>query len=448
MKYDSDERIIQNALNSIHTPQHDIMANIKSEIQPSKSSMNYKKVVTITLAAVFCFMLSIGVAATNIPAVNNILYVISPEIASMLQPINATSEDQGIRMEVIGAINDDEMAVVYVTMQDLTGDRIDESLDLYDYSIRGARAFTHEVVDYDKESNIATIRIQGNGGKELNGKRVQFSIASFLSHKEWFDAVDTSINPLEVKNVTIAKTIPFNLDGAGGGGMLLPELKEQGIKTINLLKTDEMERFLPGIDFMHISNIGYIDGRLHIQTKWREDSIDDHGFFYLVDALGNRLETDNSNLYFDIDRRGKTKFGRRYVEYIYDVENLDLDGVQLKGYFVTNGKYVKGNWRTSFVMESVVEEKKAESFIEFDTWTANYISVSPLGVTIAGIAEEINLDNITIEVYMLDGSIKTFDSVVACRENKEARIKFITTMPLEVSEVDYVTVNGKVVVFK
>jgi hypothetical protein len=45
-------------------------------------------------------------------------------------------------MSVIAAMNDDDTAVIYLALQDLTEDRIDRSVDLYDYFVRGANVFT------------------------------------------------------------------------------------------------------------------------------------------------------------------------------------------------------------------------------------------------------------------------------------------------------------------
>lgn len=106
-------------------------------------------------------------------------------IALLLQPIGVISEDNGIKMEVVAAMNDDEMVVVYSTMQDLIDDRIDETLDIYDHFFSGARKFNIQVVDYDESTKTATLRMQANGGKKLSGKKVRFRIDSFLSDKKY-----------------------------------------------------------------------------------------------------------------------------------------------------------------------------------------------------------------------------------------------------------------------
>lgn len=83
---------------------------------------------------------SITVGAAMNDDVKNLLWHISPEIAALLEPIESTVEYGGIKMEIVSAMQDEDMAVVYVTMQDVEGNRIDETLDIYDYSMSKGRS--------------------------------------------------------------------------------------------------------------------------------------------------------------------------------------------------------------------------------------------------------------------------------------------------------------------
>jgi hypothetical protein len=331
----------------------------------------------VPLVASALIVLSAGVGAARIPSINNLVANVSPEIALMLQPIEVSDEYDGIKMDVIAAMNDNEMAVIYVTLQDLTGNRIDETLDLYDYSISGAQMFNSQIVDYDETTNTATLRIQGNGGKSLNGKKVNFRIASFLSDKQKYNvAVNTNLSEIKSKP---PQTVPLEMnDVPGGGGKLYQKLKDQG--TVQVLKPNENEISLPEIKFLHISNIGIIDNRLHIQVRWNKDNIDDHGYFYFDDNLGNEILPSSIN--FGTDEAGHTNYGNEYTDYIYDKDRVDFEGQKLLGNFVSNGKYTTGKWNTIFKMESVQDEINRKMNKNFGTWSSNSISVSPLGVTL------------------------------------------------------------------
>lgn len=447
MNYDSDEIIIKNALNTIHTPEYDIALEIEKKIKNRKLPMSFKKAMPAALAICLCLVLSVGVAAATIPSFNNLLSFINPDIALMLQPIGIISEDNGIKMEVVAAMNDDEMAVVYLTMQDLTSNRIDETLDIYDYSLNGVHMSNIQIVNYDEITKTATLRMQANGGEKLNGKKLSFRIDSFLSDKRIFDAVETGINVSDIVETNPSQVIPLDMNNIpGGGGDLFKELKSQG--TIKVLKTDQMNIRLPNIDFMYISNIGFIGDQLHIQIKWIGNGIDDHGYLYFADASGNKINTNASTIYFGTDELGNTEYGNGYTEYIFGVDNINLDEVKLKGHFVSNGKYTTGNWKTTFKLQSVEEEKQIDSNIKFDTWHANSVSVSPIGITLVGNGEINDLQNINITANMTDGSVQRFESVKSYSENGEVKLKFTSPLPLEVSKVGSLAIDGNVVNFK
>lgn len=446
MNYDSDEKIIKHALNTIQTPEYDIMLEVEKKIKKPKYPIGFKRVVSIPLVVCLCIMLVSTVMAGTIPSFNRLLSIVSPHIALLLQPMEISSEDNEIKMEVVGAMNDDEMAVIYLTMQDLTGNRIDKTLDIYDYSLTGFHMFNCQMVNYEEITKTATLRMEANGGKKVNGKKVSFRIGSFLSDKRTFDAVETGIKLSDIAATNTSQMVSLDMNNIpGGGGVLFKELKSEG--RINVLKTDQMNITLPKIDFMHISNMGYIDGRLHIQTKWMGEDADDHGYLYFADNSGNKIDINPSNVYFGTDEEGNTKYGRDYVEYIFDVDNINLNQVKLMGYFVSNGKYTTGNWKNTFKIQSVGEEKQVDCNIKFDTWLANSISVSPIGITLAGNGQCNDLQKITVSANMFDSSVQTFESVRSYSANGEVKLKFISSFPLNISKVKSVTVNGTAINF-
>ncbi|MGE7880282.1 hypothetical protein [Peribacillus muralis] len=406
----------------------------KSE-QPKRK---FKKTVAIPLVASLFLVFSVGVGAATIPSFNNLLSFVSPQTALFLQPIETSSEDDGIKMEVVAAMNDDEMAVIYVTMQDLTGNRIDKTLDLYDYSLTEGHMFNSQIVDYDETTNTATLRIQANGGEALNNKKINFHISSFLSHKHKFEEIKVNANLMKIKD-NIPKTIPLNMNNiSGGGGKTFGDLKEQG--TVQVLKPDETELYLQKIKFMHISNIGFINNRLHIQTKWTGDDIDSHGDFYLIDTSGNKIHA--SNISFGVDKLGNTNYGNEYIEYIFVIDNLDINRLNLMGNFVSNGNHTNGNWNTTFKIQSVGKEKNMDFSKNFGTWRANRITVSPLGITLYGNGDFNNSSKIVVSAKMNDGSVQTLDSMTSFSENKKVKAKFLSSLPLDISKIESINIDG------
>ncbi|MDI9476085.1 MAG: DUF4179 domain-containing protein [Natronincolaceae bacterium] len=443
MKYDYDERTIKNALNSIQTPEYDIVSEVEKRIRKKGPAWGFKRYVSVGLAVCLCLILSIGAMAATIPGFKNLLPIVGSDFMLLLQPIEIACEDNGIKMEVLGAMNDDEMAVIYITMKDLVGDRIDETLDIYNYRLTGTHIATCQMVHFDKTTRTATLRMQANGGKKLNGRKMRFQVDSFLSNLLEFDNVETGINLSDVKKAGDLQTIPLDTKAGfsgGGCGGLFEKLQSQG--EIRILTPDQKQIILPQIDFAYISNVGFVDGRLHVQTKWVGDGIDDHGDIYLVDSTGNAICTDVANIYFGIDKSGRSKYGRDYVEYIFDISNLDLGDLKLMGNFVSHGNYITGNWKATFKIQSVGEELQVGCSIKYDTLNIKNIKVSPLGITLMGHGEFNKSMTVPISVKMADGSIKEMGPGICYSDSGKIRLKYMSTLPLDISKIESVVIGG------
>ena len=443
MKYDYDERIIKSALNSIQTPEYDIVSEVEKGIQKRSPAWNFKRYASVGLAVCLCFILTIGAMAATIPRFKNLLPMVGSDFMLLLQPIEIACEDNGIKMEVVGAMNDDEMAVIYITMQDLVGDRIDKTLDIYNYRLAGTHIATCQMVHFDETTKTATLRMQANGGKKLNGKKVRFQIDSFLSNLLEFDNIETDIDLSDIKKTGNSQTIPLDTKAGfsgGGGGGLFEKLQSQG--KIKVLAPDQKQITLPQIDFAYISNVGLVDGRLHVQTKWIGDGIDDHGDIYLVDSEGNAIYTDVANIYFGIDKSGRSKYGRDYIEYIFDVSNLDLDDLRLMGNFVSHGNYIKGNWKATFKIQSVGGELQTNCDIKCDTLNINNVKVSPLGVTLAGRGGFNKSATVPVSVKMADGSTREMGPGICYSDSGKTKLKYISALPLDISKIESIVING------
>ena len=434
--------------NAIDTRLANIKISDELESKIINNSCKKRKIVkrpfAVVAAVLLCVMLIVPVMAATIPSIDKLLNLVSPQIGQLLQPIQLTSEDNGVKMEVIAAMSDNDTAVVYISMQDLTADRVDKNIDLYSYSITGMSLFTSEVISYDKVSKTAIIRLLANGGRKLNGKKVTVNVASFLSDKQSYSLFDTGVDLVKTISISTAKSIPLNMNNIpGGGGDLFFKLKEKG--TINILKTDEMNIALQNINFAHISNIGITDGRLHVQTKWTGSGIDDHGTFALIDSSGNRINP--SNVYFGTDENGNTKYGNEYVEYIFEVKESELNKYKLNAdYFTTSGHYTEGKWQTTFKIEAVEKGTEVDCDMDLGGIKINKISVSPIGVSLIDTRyKKDNTNDINVSVKMIDGSVLTLDSAVSQNEDGKVTCKYMSLTPINVTNVKEVTINGNVV---
>lgn len=402
----------------------------------------FSRISIIPIVASILLIFSVSVTAATSSGFNNLISIVSPKLADFLLPINTSVTDNDIKMEVIAAMSDDDMAVIYLTMEDLSNNRIDETIDLYDYSLSGGKMFTSELIDYDENLNKATIRLQANGVENTQQTKLNLTIHSFLSHKQTFEQVEVDFKKF-ISYTPETITLDMINNTSGGGGTLYEILKEQGI--IQVLKPKETEISLPGIDFMHITNIGIIANRLHIQVKWREGNIDDHGFFYLTGRSGERI--DVSNVSFDLDNQYETAYGNDFTEYIFDIKGIELNNYQLMGDFYQSDEYTNGNWETTFKLNSNLKERTFAFKKDFGTWKTTALTVSPLGITLKGKGSFDEDSALTVEVKMKNGTIETLDSVISFSDKNEVKAKILPSLPLDVPKIDAIIVNGSAIQF-
>ena len=210
------------------------------------------------------------------------------------------------------------------------------------------------------------------------------------------------------------------------------------------MKPRELDLEIPELNFVRLSNIGFIDNKLHIQLEWREDNIDDHGFVYLVNSLEEKVDNYFKNISFGVDQENNLVYGRNLEEYVFDISPDELSQFKLQGDFVYNGQYTEGDWRVKFKLDSTTEEIKQAVDLTFDETLINEINISALGVTLRGTETEeslqvkILLDN--GEILESDSSIQVTDGTV---DNSEFVIKILFPGLLDLSKIKMIQINDK-----
>ena len=310
-----------------------------------------KKAIALIAAVILCLTTSIPVlaAATEIEPIYNAIYSVTPSLAQKLKPVRMSCVDQGIRMEVESAYIYKNEANIVVSMQDMEGNRVDKTMDLYD-SYRINRPFsssgTCSSLDYDEETGKATFLIQISqwGNKKINGNKITFSVKEFLSNKKEFnEEIPINLQDLNVitktQNRTCYYTPPYE------------DAEMQEWQEPCIIPNHEYEDFIDGID---LTGYGYIDGKFHIQIaiKNRLEN-DNHGYFYLVDKEGNERDYD-----YSVDWRNTTKVSENnkrvdYYEYVFDIPQDEIVNYKLYGEFIISEGTTKGNWQVTFPLENV-----------------------------------------------------------------------------------------------
>ena len=440
MKFNQDEQHIKGVLEGIETPEienlHEKVNQRLHHYQPYKARRSLK----LTLATSLCCCLIFMMAFEHSSHLRKLIGLIDYEVYSFLQPIQLADESNGIRLEVLGAMNDDESAIIYLTLQDLSGETIDETLDIYNYTLSEGRAFFMETINYDPTTKTATLRLRGNGGKSMNSKSVIFGIQSFLTKKQRYQNYDV------LPDWSILKTHQAEsilLDGhvsLGGSGEFVSNTNQK------VLKPRELNLQIDGLDFVQISNIGFIDDKLHIQLEWSDNNVADHARIYLVNQSNQEVDDYYGNITFGVDVENNIVYGRNIDEYVFDISPDELNELKLQGDIVHYGEYTKGDWNVKFKLESTSEEIMKKVSLKINETLVNEVSISALGVTLRGIGDENFLE---VNILFNNGEILESDSMIGTADytvdNSVFAIKMLFPSLLELSEIRAIQVNDHII---
>ena len=303
-----------------------------------------KRMIVIAAAIILCITVTVPVLAATVNPIYELVYKISPGLAQMMKPVQMSCEDNGIKMEVISASVYENEAAVYLSLEDMTDqNRIDETTDLFDsYHINQSfDAYAScSRVSFDNTTGTATflINITRADGKEINGNKITFSFTEFISQKNNYKG---ELSELDLGNAIDVKDTftPEWFRGSSGIDLDLDDLAD----TKCLVPMHEGV-FSP-VDGVTVTNIGFIDNKLHIQVYYEDiKNYDNHGYIFLRDKFGKNAES------FDLSFWDDNEIGS-YDEIIYDIAPDEINNYTPFGEFITCKNKTEGFWQVTFPLE-------------------------------------------------------------------------------------------------
>lgn len=270
------------------------------------------------------------------------LYAVSPSMAQKLKPVNVSCEDQGIQMEVAAADIEGANAKILVSMQDMIGERLDETTDLFDsYSIHTPydQIGGCSLVEYDAAAKTAffMLTIEQMDQALIPGDKITFSVNEILTGKKHSDRELTEI---DLGNVPLISDLMEAPDIRGGSGRDLDVFGESGPR---LMRPKEASASVLE-EGVTLTGYGIVDGKLHVQIRYdRILETDNHGEVYLKSPSGEVLHCQYNTAFWDKDQKDS------YEEYIFSVTSEELEACEIWGEFWTcNGGTIEGNWQVTF----------------------------------------------------------------------------------------------------
>lgn len=277
----------------------------------SKKHSLFKKKSAL-VATIALFSLSSLTFATNInlPALLRQAYnqlfpneIMANKALNYMQPLEGSSIFNGIKAQLIGYIRDNDVVYVTFSLQDLEGDRLDETTFIYDYSIHGYDSDTispygmNALWGYNANVNIFGISpISSPNSEKMTfvsydaitktatfNYRFSHSADDLLikekGNREFFKRLELIINliasgakegeasydfKLALTNSDYSPTtIQANFDDFRRNGY-----SDYSNEPQTFLMPDEMRLTLLNVPGVIISNYGIIDDRLHVLIKY------------------------------------------------------------------------------------------------------------------------------------------------------------------------------------
>lgn len=429
-------------------------AESPSRFKRERRRMSMGRKAGIAASAALALVIATGAAdASGLIDLRHMLRFIGEERVEILQPINEQSEDQGIKMNVLGAVRDGDSAEVYITLKDTAGKRLDEKLRLYDYRIEGGMNLNNsEVMNYDTRTGEVTLRLLAQGAEI--GDRMSVRIESFLrgeQEKEGYDS-KLDLSGLLADSITDSyKTLKRDRDNIGLAATAETSEALSAQKELRVLDPDAMSVSLPDLDWTKLTNIGFIDGKLHVQFS-PDTGMGryNHAEFYLTDANGKRQDIDFYRLSWGEVEAGGKVYGGKYQEYVFDISTPEqLKGLKLMGSLLTYDELVKGSWGATFDLKPESRTLTGTTEFGLGKGTVHQIEVSTLGVSLKGTGfegddeetAEAARDGLKIAIHFKDGT--KLESNGYFVRTDDIPIRWSTNEVIPVENVDYVSLNGQ-----
>jgi len=416
--FDSEERLIQSALSRIKVDTSKLSSSVMEGISEQRVRSTRRVRRGITLVAAIVAVLAItttALAATG--GFDWIMQRINPTFAEIIEPVMVYAEDQGIRMTVIGAQNFENMAVVYISLQDVSGEnRLTERASIgWNLSLRAVYEIPDSVIDTREITIVESAEpTMFSGGSTL--RQIYFDeatgtlyyeltktsnrpIANSIEVVSWHVLLDSQFidaKPVGISllNLDIPETVTAELGDGVFSSMGFSE--KVGDEQVKLLQPGRFATLPDYPDNHWVSNIGIIDGQLRVQgmTAWDGTSFDASRVSFALLRSDGEIIHSTESLFARVDESyNLTTLGhttvfqvepRDVMEFIFDVDVYDLANYTLVFYGnISTG--IEGEWLVQVDLAgksnqilTITEEHLISGH------TIEFITLNPLGLQARG----------------------------------------------------------------
>lgn len=462
-KFDKDEQQIHEMFSEMKVDASKLTEQVKSKLYEDSTKLpvkQHRRWTRPTVAAiVMSLMFVVSVTAAAIGNFDWFIERFNPSFGQIIEPVEAQIDDKGIRMEVIGAQKYDNRAIIYLSLQDITGqNRLTEQTDFRDgFSVKmhesdegfSSVGWSQKILYFNEDTN--TVYYEFNVTADPNSPLVDpLEIGSFLVY---FDVKSYDNAPISVVLAEIegAETRSIEQEQIWGGRNLSDDrspFKDILVPgNIANMPHDEKDQWVSAIDVMN--------GKLHVQIGriFNKEFGSSDASLTLKGPDGNLEEpdysivflTDEEDIILDSENYGSDEVQYKYEEFVFTINDEDLSKYTLcyTGFFSSG---VEGNWKVAANLSDTNSDLHTwKNDIVVEDYLFEYITLSPLGVQVIGTFK--GEDSVTTEMLL---EVETVDGMIPLEGGSGGRdsekhtfnATWNTEEPLDVTKATAIIVNG------
>ncbi|SHI06224.1 hypothetical protein [Sporanaerobacter acetigenes] len=470
-KFDIDEQNIYDMFSQITVNSSKIAEQVKDRLHEENNNISVKhrrRWARSTVAVIVMSMvLVVSVTAAALGNFDWFIEKFNPDFGKVVEPVEVYSEDQGIRMEVIGAQKYGNMSIVYLSIQDITGqNRLTEKTDFRD--------------GFNVKMNSQAQKTTGRSDEVVSAsvswkqKMLYFDEDTNTIYYEFYITADPGTplaDPLEIGSSLIYfdekvykdEPIPISLTGIENVETI-PIEKMQIWGSSNM--PDDLNSFTEALipshyaDMPHgekdqwISNIGIIDGKLHVQLgNISNKEFGSTAMLSLKDSSGNLISYDymliflgdKENCLLNLEENDCVDAKYKYEEFVFPVSTKDLSGYTL---CFTGSVFsgVEGRWKVAANLNDSNQNMRILiNDISVEGHLFEFITLNPLGLQAIGTyeGEKCKASDMVLEVETVDGIVPLEGGGGSQNPDKHTfNSSWNTKAPLDVTKVTAIIING------
>jgi len=463
--YDHEEQAIHDAFSQITVDASGLTAKVKNRLNKKTRPSAPRQICrSVTVAAVMSMVLIVTVAAAALGGFDGFIEKFNPTYGDIVEPVEISCEDQGIRMEVIGAQKYDNMVVIYYSLQDISGEnRLTETTNFHNGlnlkinmkeattdgpEVGASYSYKNDVLYFDKETNTIYYELV----IDVSTGDI-FEPLTIGSAAVYFDTASYENEPSDVSLVNVENPDTVAIEGESISSMSGSNLSDELENSIKKALEFGCYADAPyGGDDMWISNIGIVDGKLHVQIGrvFNQEFGSNIPALSLMSVDGGSIGYDYSytmicdkknqsiNLHED-DFNNAVYF---YTEYVFSVDENSLQDYTL---CFTGNVYsgIVGNWKVSAYLSDTSSQIFVWTDVAVNDISFEHIRLSPLGLQAKGVRwDTFNLDEVTVSVETAEGIVTLNASEGYNHQTGSYSLNCPADEPIDIASVTAIIVNG------